>query len=62
MPLQACIKCYRVWQSRKMDFDLVDLKNLKTFNQLYIICKECNEGKETSILKNEDGTFEGKVE
>ncbi|MBU5214338.1 hypothetical protein [Heyndrickxia oleronia] len=55
MPLQACIKCYRVWNSRKMNFDLIDLENLKNHNQMYIVCKDCsNSGSEESVLYTDE--------
>jgi translation initiation factor 2 beta subunit (eIF-2beta)/eIF-5 len=49
MPLMACVQCYRVWESKKMMLDLIDLENLRLHNRMYILCKECN-GKETSVL------------
>jgi hypothetical protein len=49
LPLMACIKCYRVWESRKMMLDLIDLENLRQHNRMYIICKDCN-SKEESVL------------
>ncbi|WP_370221975.1 hypothetical protein [Cytobacillus sp.] len=57
MPLQACIKCYRVWEARKVWLDGIDMENLKNYNQTFVICSDCNTGKEESVLKNSDGTF-----
>lgn len=59
MPLQACIKCYRVWEARKVMLSLEDLENLRRHNQTYVICKECSDnGREQSVLKDEEGNFE----
>lgn len=57
MPLQACIKCYRIWDVRKVSFSIVDFENLRQHNQTYVLCKDCNNGKEKSVLKNEYGEF-----
>lgn len=48
-PLTACIKCYRVWETRKMNFSMIDLENMSKHNKIFILCKDCN-GHEESVL------------
>lgn len=51
----ACVKCFRVWTCRKMNFSVIDMENLNRHNQLYIECKECSHtGKEISVLYDGD--------
>lgn len=55
MPLKACIKCYRVWTSRQMNFSIIDLENLKHHNRMYIVCDDCSHNrKEESVLYRDD--------
>jgi hypothetical protein len=48
-PMTACVKCYRVWPTKRMNFSIVDLENMKNHNKIFVLCEECN-GKEKSIL------------
>jgi hypothetical protein len=53
-PMESCIKCYRVWRTRKMNFSMIDLENMNKHNKIFIICKDCNDGKAVSVLYDED--------
>jgi hypothetical protein len=33
-----------------MNFSLVDLENLNNHNKIFVLCKDCNNGKEQSVL------------
>ncbi len=49
-PMTACIKCYRVWKTKKMNFNMIDLENMTKHDRIFILCSECNNGEEKSIL------------
>ena len=33
-PMTACVQCFRVWPTKRMNFSLVDLENMTKHNKI----------------------------